>query len=136
MKCTKLILQGEMSVKQLQKAVPSTSSDIHILNSFWHCKDREFSSRLSGNLAGGDLCGSVMERDLQRRSRPLSPSLLLSEDLVRKDETSKGIRPAPCRVSAQLPPWAPVLLGSAGGHGRCLSADAFHYCFQKLHYKT
>lgn len=73
MKCIKLILQGEMSIKQLQKAVPSTSSDIHILNSFWRCEDREFSSRLSGNLAGGDLYCSVMERDLQRHSRLLSP---------------------------------------------------------------
>ena len=59
-----------MSIK---KDVPNASSEIHILNSFWHCKDGEFSSRLSGTPPGGDLCCSVMERDLQRRSRPLSP---------------------------------------------------------------
>lgn len=70
MKRIKLILLGEMSIK---KDVPNTSSEINILNSFWRCKDGEFSSRLSGTSAGGDLCCSVMERYLQRHSRPLSP---------------------------------------------------------------
>lgn len=71
----KLILQGEMSIKQRKKAVPTTSSEIHILISFWHCKDGEFGSGLSGTPAGGDLCCCVMERDLQRRSHRLSPFL-------------------------------------------------------------
>lgn len=73
MKCIKLILQEDKSIKQRKKDVPNTRSKIHILNSFRHCKDEEFSSRLSGTPAGGDSCCSVMEQDLQRHSHPLSP---------------------------------------------------------------
>ena len=73
MKHIKLIPQGETSVKQRKKDVPNTSSVIHISDSFRHCKDEEFSSRLSETPAGGDLCCSTMERDLQRHSSPLSP---------------------------------------------------------------
>lgn len=54
MKCIKLILRGEMSIKQRKKEVPNTGSEICLLNSFWHRKDGEFGSRLSGTPAGGD----------------------------------------------------------------------------------